>query len=111
MGGKLVKLTGLLDRISQDLGLVCYGAEGVFASYLLFAPILRGQFGTDPLGGLIAWAIASGSLIVWWAVFRKESRERAGGKLPPLSGNTPRLAIMVLICGAFLGSIMAVAFK
>jgi len=56
-------LTGLLDRISQNLGLGCYCAEGICASYLLLAPTLRGQFSTDPLGALVAWGIASGSLV------------------------------------------------
>jgi hypothetical protein len=98
-------------RLSQILGLALYGVEGGFAGYLLLAPILRGIFGMELLQTLISWALAIGSLAIWWAVFRKESRERARGKLPPFSGDTPRLAIIVLLFGAILGSTLAVVFR
>jgi hypothetical protein len=98
-------------RRSQVLGLALYGFVGVGASLLLLGPILRGVFGKELPQTLIAWPVAVGSLAIWWAVFRKESRERARGKLPPFSGDTPRLAIIVLLFGAILGSTLAVVFR
>lgn len=64
----------MFERVSQILGLFCYGFEGIGSSYLFLAPIFRGPFGTETLTTIVAWTIAAFSVAAWFALFRKESR-------------------------------------
>src|SRR6266568_8821686 len=100
----------LFNRISLIAGLFCYSFEGFGASYLLVAPVARGLLSTDFLMTLVEWGIAIASIGAWVMLMRKESRVRLSGRVPPFSGNTPRLAKMVLVLGAVLGSFLATVF-
>ena len=82
--------------------------RGDRASYLLLAPLVRGPFGPELSRTLISWGIAIFSLVAWWTAYSRESRERSRGRVPPFSGNTPRLAIVLLLFGAIPGSALAV---
>ncbi len=98
------------NRVSLIAGLFCYWLEGFGASYLLVAPITRGLLSTHFLMTLVGWGIGITSIVAWIMLMRKESRVRLSGRVPPFSGNTPRLAKMVLALGAILGSFLATVF-
>jgi len=98
---------GYINRISLIAGLFLYSFEGFAASYLLVEPVTSGIISTDFLMTLVEWGIGIASIGAWVMLMRKESRVRRSGRVPPFSGNTPRLAKMVLVLGAVAGLFLA----